>query len=308
MRLVIPPPTRVRLDERPAIHPHAAGMDIGARALVVAVPPARAPEPVRVFETCTPARHAVVDGRRQGSIDPGVLASPGVDGVPVCARLAQRGLQPSRLHARHGTTVPGRQSAGHDAHWLQKRHALGRWQGSCCPDAERGLVRTRLRHRAPVLAPRAPPILPMHKALKRLTLQGRAGRTDLTGVTGHAILRAIVPGAPDPLRRAQWRTAAGTSSADVMAHARTGPWRAAQGGMRTHALAFFDCSTRQRAACDAQSARHCAAMQPRGTADEPSLPVPRVKPGSQAKHHPRDQARPSLMRLTGVDRVPVKHC
>jgi len=78
MSLVIPPPTRVRMDDRPAIHPHAAGMDIGARAMVVAVPPARAPEPVRVCETRTPALHALVDGLLQCGIDTVVMASTGV--------------------------------------------------------------------------------------------------------------------------------------------------------------------------------------------------------------------------------------
>ena len=36
------------------MHPNAAGMDSGARASVVAVPPERDAEPVRVFETFTP--------------------------------------------------------------------------------------------------------------------------------------------------------------------------------------------------------------------------------------------------------------
>ena len=61
MSLVLPPPKRLRVEAMPCIHPNAAGMDIGARALVVAVPPDRTPEPVRVFETFTPDLHALVD-------------------------------------------------------------------------------------------------------------------------------------------------------------------------------------------------------------------------------------------------------
>ena len=78
MSLVIPPPKRLHVDEMPCIHPHAAGMDIGARAIVVAVPPARAPEPVRVFETFTPALHAVVAWLVQCGIDTVAMASTGV--------------------------------------------------------------------------------------------------------------------------------------------------------------------------------------------------------------------------------------
>ena len=305
MRLGIPPPTRVRMDDRPAIHPHAAGMDIGARAMVAAVPPERAPEPVRVVETCTPALHALVDGLLPCGIDTVVMASTGVYGVPVFALLEQRGIQPSLVHARHVKTVPGRTSEGNDAQGLQTLHALGLLQGAFRPDAEMGIVRTLLRHRATWMAHRAPHILPMHKALKRMNLQVRAVLTAITGVTGQAILRALVHGERDPLRLAQWRPAACTSSADVMAQALTGPWRDEQVGMLTPALEFFDFSTRQIVACDAQIARPCAALKPRCTSDEPSMPLPRVKPGSQSKHQPSDHARTSLMRLTGVELVAV---
>jgi hypothetical protein len=64
----LPSPQRVCEDEMPALHPHAAGMDSGARAMVVAVPPERDAEPVRVLATLTPALHAL--GLLQGSFRP----------------------------------------------------------------------------------------------------------------------------------------------------------------------------------------------------------------------------------------------
>jgi transposase len=129
--------------------------------------------------------------------------------------------------------------------------------------------------------------------------------TDITGVTGQAILRAIVHGERDPLRLAQLRTAACKSSTDVIAKALTGTWRDEQVFMLTQALELFDFSTRQIAACDAQIERQFAAMKPRFTSDEPSVPLPRVKPGSKSKNQPGYNARTSLARLTGVDLVAV---
>jgi len=202
MSLVIPPPKRVRMDDMPSIHPNAAGMDIGARAIVVAVPPERDPEPVRVFETFTPDLHALVDWLLQCGIDTVVMASTGVYWVPVFELLEQRGIQPYLVNARHVKTVPGRKSDWNDAQWLQKLHALGLVQGSFRPEAERCIVRTLLRHRATLMAPRAPHILHMHKALELMNLQVSAVLTDMTGVTGQAILRAIVHGERDPLRLA----------------------------------------------------------------------------------------------------------
>ena len=125
MRLVLPPPKRLHVDERPCLHPNAAGMDIGARAMVVAVPPARDPEPVRVFETFTPDLHALVAWLVRCGIDTIAMESTGVYWVPVFELLEQCGIHPYLVNARHVKTVPGRKSDWNDAQWLQKLHALG---------------------------------------------------------------------------------------------------------------------------------------------------------------------------------------
>ena len=126
MSLVLPPPKRLRVEERPGIHPNAAGMAIGARALVVAVPPDRTPEPVCVFETFTPALHALVAWLVQCGIDTVAMESTGVYWVPVFELLEQHGIHPYLVNARHVKTVPGRKSDGNDAPWLQTLPALGR--------------------------------------------------------------------------------------------------------------------------------------------------------------------------------------
>ena len=86
-----------------------------------------------------------------------------------------------------------------------------------------------------------------------------------------------------------------------MAKTLTGAWRDEQVFRLTPALAFFDFSTRQILACEAQIERQWAAMQPRFASDESSGPLPRVQPGSQSTHQPSDKARTSLARLTGGD-------
>ena len=96
----------------PCIHPSAAGMDIGARALVVAVPPDRLPAPVRVFETCTPDLHALVAWLVQGGIDTVAMESTGVYWVPIFELLEQHGIHPSLVNARYVKTVPGARVIG----------------------------------------------------------------------------------------------------------------------------------------------------------------------------------------------------
>jgi transposase len=165
--------------------------------------------------------------------------------------------------------------------------------------------RTLLRHRAGLIEHRAPHLLPLQKALKLMNIQLSEVLTDITGVTGQAILRAIVQGERDPLKLAQLRNPACTSAADDLANARTGTWCAEQWFMLQQALELFDFYTHQLAACDAQIERPLAVMKPRFGGDAPLGPVPRVKPGSKSKNQPRDEARAHLARITGVDLVAV---
>jgi transposase len=78
MKRATPTPKRVRWDDMPCIHPNAAGMDIGASAIVVAVPLERDAEPVRVFETFTPDLHALVDWLVACHIDTVAMESTGI--------------------------------------------------------------------------------------------------------------------------------------------------------------------------------------------------------------------------------------
>jgi transposase len=300
-----PTPKRLQWDDMPCIHPNAAGMDIGASAIVVAVPPDRDGEPVRVFETFTPDLHALVDWLVACHIDTVAMESTGIYWVPIFELLEQHGITPYLVNARHVKTVPGRKTDWNDAQWLQKLHRLGLLQASFRPDAEMCILRTLLRHRTTLIEHRAPHILHMQKALKLMNIQLSEVLTDITGVTGQAILRAIVHGERDPLTLAQLRNPACKSSADDLAKALTGTWRAEQLFILQQALALFDFYTHQLAACDAQIERQFAVMKPRFEHDEPLGPLPRVKLGSKSKNQPRDDARAHLARLTGVDLVAV---
>jgi transposase len=300
-----PTPKRLRWDDLPCIHPTAAGMDIGASALGVAVPPARDAEPGRVFEPCTPDLHALVAWLVACHIATVAMESTGIYWVPLFALLAQQGITPSLVKARHVKTVPGRKTDWHDAQWLQKLHMLGLWHASFRPDAERCLWRTLLRHRAGLLEPRAPHILHLPKALNLMNIPLSEVLTDITGVTGQAIRRALVHGERAPLQRAQLRNPACKSSTDDRAKALTGTWRAEQVCILQQALECFAFDTHQLAACDAQIERQLAVMKPRVERDEPLSPWPRVKPGSPSTNQPHDDARAQLARRTGVELVAV---
>jgi transposase len=100
-------------------------MDIGASAIVVAVPLERDAEPGRVFETVTPDLHARVAWLVAGHIDTVALEATGISWGPLFERLEPPGRTPSLVHARQVKTVPGRKTDGHEAQGLHKLHTLG---------------------------------------------------------------------------------------------------------------------------------------------------------------------------------------
>ena len=145
----------------------------------------------------------------------------------------------------------------------------------------------------------------MQQALKLMNIQLSEVLTDITGVTGQAILRAILGGERDPLKLAQWRNPACKSSTDQIAKALTGTWREELLFILKQAVELYDDYTAKLRECDAQIERQFAAMKPRFESDDPSPPMPPVKPGSKSKNQPAYNVRAHLMRLTGVDLVPV---
>src|SRR5215211_4446918 len=75
------------------VHPDAAAIDIGATVHVAAVGPARDPQPVRSFGTCTGDLHRLADWFAQCGIKTVVMESTGVYWIPIYEILEQRGFE-----------------------------------------------------------------------------------------------------------------------------------------------------------------------------------------------------------------------
>src|SRR5947209_12204116 len=180
------------------VHPDAAAIDIGATVHVAAVGPARDPEPVRSFGTFTGDLHRLADWFAGCGIKTIVMESTGVYWIPVFEILEQRGFEVMVVNAREAKHVPGRKTDVSDAEWLQRLHAYGLLRASFRPQAEIAGLRAYLRQRERLLDYAAAHIQHMQKALTQMNLQLHHVVSDITGVTGMTIIRAIVAGERDP--------------------------------------------------------------------------------------------------------------
>jgi transposase len=208
------------------------------------------------------------------------------------------------VHARHLQHVPGRKRDIKDCQWLQSWHCCGLLSGSCRPEAEMCALRAYLRHRATWLEHRAAHIPHMQKALHQMNVQLTQVLTDITGVTGMAIMRAIVAGERDPVHLARFRNPRCASSTEDIAKALTGHYQPEHVFALKQALALYDAYTEQVRECDAEIERQFQAMKPAWPDELPPLHREN-KHRTHNKNAPVYDARGLLYQLTGVDLVAV---
>src|SRR6516164_6483901 len=139
---------RAHFQSLPLIHPNAAGIDVGAKEHVVAVPCDRDPQPVRTFQAFTPDLHELAAWLKRCGIETVALESTGIYWLSLYEVLEQHGFEVRVVNARHVKNVPGRTKTDVlDCQWIQKLHSFGLLNGSFRPDHQIRELRTYMRLR-----------------------------------------------------------------------------------------------------------------------------------------------------------------
>jgi len=181
---------------------NAAGIDVGATEVYVAVPPDRDPHPVRSFPTFTADLRQMAAWLVQCRITTVAMESTGVYWIPPYEILEQAGLRVCLVNSKHVKHVPGRKSDVQDCQWLQYLHSVGLLHASFRPDDKICAIRALSRHRASLIESATVHVQHMQKALTQMNLQIHHVLSDITGLSGTAILQAIVDGERDPSKLA----------------------------------------------------------------------------------------------------------
>ena len=214
------------LEDRPVLEPNAAGIDVGAREMFVAVPPGRDEHPVQVFATFTEDLERLADWLLQCGVTTVALESTGVYWIPLYEILEQRGIRPCLVNARHMKNVPGRRTDWHECQWLQFLHSVGLLRASFRPEENICAVRTVLRHRSELVMAASQHVQHMHKALTQMNLQIHHVISDITAVTGLAIVDAILAGQRDATELAKLRDPHIKAHEETIRKSLVGNWRA----------------------------------------------------------------------------------
>ena len=179
------------------VHPNAAGIDIGNESHYVAVAPNRDPNPVRQFACFTEDLHRLADWLKSCGIDTVAMQSTGVYWLPVYETLAEKGLEVYLVNARHTKNLPGRKTDVQECQWLLQLHTFGLLNNSFRPPEQICVLRAYWRHRGEHVAAAGACIQRMQKVLTEMNVQLATVISDISGLTGMAIIQAILNGERD---------------------------------------------------------------------------------------------------------------
>jgi transposase len=279
---------------------NAAGIDVGADAHWVAVPPDRDERPVQCFGAFTADLYALAEWLRQCQIETVVMESTGVYWIALFEVLEERGFDVKLVDPHTVRQVPGRKTDVKDCQWLQELHTYGLLRGAFRPEDEVCVLRSYLRQRSMLVAMASRAVQHMQKALEQMNLKLTEVVSDITGKTGMTIIRAILAGERDPQRLATYRDKRCKHDHATIAKALTGHWRAEHLFALQQAVDQYDFLAQQLRACDGHIEGCLQAFVPDVETDAPPSPPARTWRSSRSNPLSFD-VQAYLEAMTGVD-------
>jgi len=283
----------------PEMRANAGGIDVGATEIFVAVPADRDTDSVRSFPTFTQDLHELADWLQRCRVDTVAMESTGVYWIPLFQILEAQGIEVHLVNAQHVHHVPGRKSDVLDCQWLQYLHTVGLLRASFRPEQAVCEMRSLMRHRQSLVEMSCVHVQHMHKSLDQMNLQIHHVISDITGVTGLAIVDAIVAGNQNPKELAKLRDYRIKASLETVTKSLVGDYRPEHIFTLKQSLAAFRHYQTLIADCDQQIQQRIEAFN--APNDGPAAPTP-LDSSSSAIGTPKDfDLHNHLERIFGVD-------
>jgi len=280
------------------INLNAAGIDIGAERHLVAVPEGRDTVSVREFGAFTTDLQALADWLQQCGVTTVAMESTGVYWIALFELLERRGFEVKLVDARHVKNVSGRKSDVLDCQWLQQLHTYGLLRGAFRPADEVCILRSYLRQREMLIQTSSMHIQHMQKALQQMNLLLHNVVSDITGVTGMKIIKAILAGERDPKVLARNRDERCKNSHTTIAKSLVGNYRTEHLFALRQAVDLYEIYQSKIADCD-QAIMEQVSRQPDISDDGPP---PAEKPtSSRDRLRSGVDVRELLFKKSGVD-------
>ena len=285
------------------VHPNSAGIDVGNSEHYVAIAPNKSAEPVRRFGCFTADLRDLAQFLKAHGIVTVVMQSTGVYWIPLYDVLEEAGFEVYLVNARDTKNLPGRKSDVQESQWLLKLHTYGLLRNSFRPTSVIRVLRTYWRQRAEHIHTATECVQRMQKALTQMNLQLANVITDIMGLTGQKILRAVLAGERDADKLAKLKHSRIQASHEEVVASLTGNWRSELLFALRQEMDRYDFCQRQIVECDQEIEQHLNTLPSRpqetATPDQPAMPPKKRKkaPGNSPKFGLAEE----LARIAGVD-------
>lgn len=188
------------------VYPCCAGLDVHKESVVACVRLAAAGEitrEVRTFETTTAGLLDLSAWLSEQGVTHIAMEATGVYWKPVWHILSDGEFQLVLANAAHIKNVPGRKTDVNDATWIADLLAHGLIRGSFVPEPAiqelRGLMRTRKQ----LVREQSSHIQRLQKTLEDANIKLESVISDILGVSGRAMVEALIAGESDPVKLAE---------------------------------------------------------------------------------------------------------
>jgi transposase len=258
---------------------------------------------VRRFGAFTADLHAIAAWLRQCQVTTVAMESTGVYWIPLYDLLERTGFQVLLVDPRQVQRAPNRPKTDvHDCQWIQRLHSLGLLTAAFRPEEPIRVWRAYQRHRATLIDDAGRHLQRIEKALEQMNVKLSDVVSDITGVTGMGIVRAIVRGERDPKVLAKLRDHRCKASAETIRQALHGTWQPEHLFTLQQSLALYDYYHEQIQACDRVIEAHLKGM---------ALPeVPPLEPTRRVRRRRDNEvtfdARQRLHHVIGVDLTAIE--
>ena len=289
----------------PVTNPHAAGIDIGDRSHWVCVGfTAQDDDRVGEFPSHTQGLRDIVAYLRQHEVCSVALESTGIYWVALYEMLAAEGFEVLLVDPSYTRQIRGRPKTDRrDAQWIYRLHSCGLLAGAFRPDEPTTQLRSYLRQRGTLIRYAGQHIQHMQKALQQMNLKLTNVVSSITGVTGLAIITAILKGTREPAKLAKLRQPGCKRSQEEIAQALQGSYRDEHLFALRQAYESWKHYQGQIDRVDLQIAKHLERMK----LDRALPPLPKRKglPGRKPNAL-RFDVRTALYYVVGIDLTEIE--
>ncbi|WP_265041077.1 IS110 family RNA-guided transposase [Wolbachia endosymbiont (group A) of Calamotropha paludella] len=279
------------------VNPDTAGIDIGSAVHYVCVPEGRDEQRVKKFGCFTVDLHNLAGWLKKCKVRTVAMESTGVYWIPLFQILESYGFEVKLVNARYIKNVPGRKSDVQDCQWLQQLHSYGLLHGSFRPDDQMCVLRNYVRQRSNLIESASTHILRVQKALIQMNVQLHKVISDITGVTGMQIIKAIIEGERNPEKLSELRDVRIRNDRSTMAKALKGDYRKELLFVLKQEFELYNIYQEKIAECDKSIEQYYKTFE---TKSDENKRCSKIK-NRFSKNRPDFPLHEELYRVTGID-------